>query len=242
MVQLSKLVLSSTLLFQYAVGASPEIVQNLYQILPNYKFKSIGIKQELDEHIKTLQDYLYHWKPPGELNIEFFEIYSKPVTYGNYISPLDCLKPPTEIQFVSFFPLSVNFYKEKYTLVLNGIDKDGFETCHAVWVNLLFNDENYEIVGHEDGKESFKVKFNLRYSDDLMKYIGPRPKEDTGIHKYVFILFRQPYGHFPPHKLKFRENWGSMHPSHHGVASWANYYALQPIGINFFTSSNENLF
>lgn len=241
MVHLLSTVIWLLIISPFGFSIQPETVQNLYQILPKFKFKSIGIKETLEES-NILKDYLYYWKPPGELNIEFFEIYSKPVTYGNYISPLDCLEPPVEIEFASFFSLSPNFVNELYTLVLNGVDSDGFETCQAIWVNIPFNDENYEIIEHGNGKESFRTKFDLRGGNDLMKYYGPRPKSGSGVHQYVFILFRQPHGWFPPHKLKFRENWGSKHPDHHGVVSWANYYALKPLGINFFTSSNENLF
>lgn len=224
------------------VDALPETVLNLYHPIPEFKEKSKGIKEELSENFDgSIKDWLHHWKPPGELNIEFFEIYSKPVTYGNYISPLDCLEPPTEIEYVSFFPLSPKFSEERYTLVMNSVDKEDYEICQAIWVNIPFKTKNSLSIDHESGKETFKFKINLRDAGDLMKYLGPRPKED-GIHKYVFFLFRQPNGWFPPHKLKFRQNWGSNHPQHHGLVSWAEYYDLKPIGFNFFISSNENLF
>ncbi|CCH46340.1 54S ribosomal protein L35, mitochondrial [Wickerhamomyces ciferrii] len=221
--------------------AGPEIPLNLYRIEPDFKFRSIGIKKEL-EHSKVLYDYLYHWKPPGELNIEFNEQHSEVVTYGNYISPLDTLEPPTEIEYLSFFPLSKNFVNELYTLVLDGIDKEGYETSHAIWVNIPFDKDDFESVQLESGKSTFRFKVNLKHAGDLLRFVGPRPLKDTGVHQYVFILFRQPHGWFPKHKLRQRENWGTDHKDHYGVSSWANYYDLQPLGVNFFTSSNEGLF
>lgn len=225
----------------YVFCLKPETVLNFYKILPNFKFKSIEVKEQLDNN-HILSDYLHHWKPPGELNIEFFELYSKRVKYGNYISPLDCLEPPGVVEYVSFFPISRSFEKELYTLVLNGIDQEGFETCHAIWINIHFNNEAYETLEHDDGKKSFRLKLDLFGGKELMKYYGPRPLQGTGTHQYVFILFRQPHGLLLPQQLKFRENWGSNHLLHHGVASWADYYELKPIGVNFFTSSNEDLF
>jgi len=222
------------------------------KILPTYKEWADSIHDILEED-QILTDYLSNWKPLGSFEIKYSKAdytMDEPavmVELGNYLSPSQTEEQPIDFTFKSFFPLNKHFKKDLYSITLTDLDSsaDGvvkYEKCHSIWQNLKFNEDNYEIIQNKEDKASFETSFdltNLTSSQDLMEYNGPAPKPFTGSHRYVFTLFKQPYGKLPDHKLKFRERWGSRYEGH-GVEDWANYYGLEPLSVNFFISSNED--
>lgn len=215
------------------------------KIIPTYQNWSNSIYEQLEsDDVLTL--YLQNWKPLGSLQIKYPE--DRLVELGNYLSPLKTSSIPVEFTFKSFTPITKQFKKEYYSITLTDLDSnpgDGgsysYEKCHSIWQNLKFNEDDFTIIDNPDDKKSFITTFDITsfQKSQLMEYIGPEPKPNTDVHRYVFILFRQPFGKLPNHKLRFRERWGSEYEGH-GVEDWANYYGLKPIAINYFKSSNED--
>ncbi|CCH46017.1 Phosphatidylethanolamine-binding protein [Wickerhamomyces ciferrii] len=205
------------------------------KILPTYKQFSESISERLEDS-KVLPEYLGSWKPLGSFIIKYKD--SENLELGNYLSPNQTENPPTEFTFKSFFTLTKQFKSDLYSIALTDLDPD-YEKAHAIWENIPFNDEDFTIVENQKDNDTFDTTFNLTNSRNLLEYLGPGPRPGTGTHRYVYILFRQPYGKLPNHELKFRERWGSKYLEH-GVEDWANYYGLEPLAVNFFTSSNED--
>lgn len=207
------------------------------KILPSYKEWSNSIQDKLETN-DILLLYLHNWNPLGSLEIKYED--DLKVELGNYLSPINTTNFPIEVTYKSFSPITKQFKKELYSLAMTDLDSDPlYEKCHSIWENIKFNEEDFTIITNPEDKQSFHTTFNLSNLFQLMEYIGPNPKPNTGSHRYVFILFRQPYGKLPNHKLKFRERWGSKYEGH-GIEDWANYYGLEPLGVNYFISSNED--
>lgn len=223
-------------------------VKTLPQFLSSQKY----IIQSLKDHQILQKYYLFEFSPIGELLVEFSSKETKkmyPVTFGNYISPMDALDP--SITFKSFFPYDVNFIESYYTIAVTDLNPK-FETCYAIWSNLGIDKRNIRFSessnkSHDNKKlGSDKIPFMIHFDlEDGMKtvpYNSIRPQKGTGTHKYVFLLFRQPFGKKITYQdLKFRNRWGSYDESN-GVQDWASRYNLQPLAINFFKSENEGEF
>jgi phosphatidylethanolamine-binding protein (PEBP) family uncharacterized protein len=73
---------------------------------------------------------------------------------------------------------------------------------------------------------------------DIMSYKPPGPPEDTGFHRYVFIVFEAKNGTEKLHLTSpsDRKRWGNK-KSGHGVADWAEENGLIPVGM-FATKSS----
>lgn len=213
-------------------------------IIQTYQEWSNSIHEQLDSE-GILSEYLQHWKPLGSFEIQYSGGYK--VAMGNYLSPAQTASIPVEFTYKSFMPITKQFKKQYYSIALTDLDSssDGspdirYEKCHSIWQNLRFNENDFTIIENPEDKKSFITTFDINsfVDHELMDYVGPGPKPTNDIHRYVFVLFKQPYGNLPNHKLKFRERWGSKYEGH-GVEDWANYYGLEPIGVNYFKSSNE---
>lgn len=207
------------------------------KILPTYKEWSNSIQDQLESN-DILLLYLHNWNPFGSLELKYEN--DQKVELGNYLSPTATNSSPIEVTYKSFTPITKQFKKELYSLAMTDLDSDpSYEKCHSIWENIKFNEEDFTIITNPEDKQSFHTTFDLSNSFELMEYNGPKPIPNTGNHRYVFILFRQPYGKLPNHKLKFRERWGSKYEGH-GIEDWANYYGLEPLAVNYFTSSYED--
>lgn len=218
-----------------------------YPVHPQFKSQSQDILDGLEAG-GILQRYLHRFKPPGRLYVEFYDG-EFVVKQGNYISQLDVVEMPS-VSFESFFPLSWSFLNGYYTLAVTDMTKTS-QSARAVWVNMRVDKENVKTGSLKNrdtmndstmNAEFFTVGFDPQDdADTLVPYVPPYITEPDGVHQIVFILFRQPRKMQPLQRLKFRDNWGSTIQGH-GVQDWADYYDLQPIGLNYYTTSDEGLF
>ncbi|KAI8975943.1 phosphatidylethanolamine-binding protein [Pilobolus umbonatus] len=68
---------------------------------------------------------------------------------------------------------------------------------------------------------------------ELSSYIGPAPPPGTGLHRYIFLLYRQP-------KTNTAFDALSSNPPKWDFKSFAAEYNLELIGVNFFVSKNAS--
>nr|XP_018913587.1 PREDICTED: protein D2-like [Bemisia tabaci] len=81
------------------------------------------------------------------------------------------------------------------------------------------------------------VPLNAVYcGDDMVEYLPPAPKKDTGVHRYVYIMLHQPNGNmtFDAHRIKNttlagREKWSSK-------AFMKKHGFEEAYAVNFFKS------
>lgn len=164
-------------------------------------------------------------KPLGVLSAE----YSKglPVAMGNQLPIHGTQTRPT----VHFAPdQAVLGPHDLLTLVITDpdapsrTDKKWSEFCHYVEADIKVSEKEGGIL--ENGKV-------------LEPYVGPGPPAGTGLHRYVFLLYKQPPGVTAPQltKIKARPNWGYGTPAT-GVEKWAVENKLEPLAVNFFTAEH----
>ncbi|ONH67329.1 Carboxypeptidase Y inhibitor [Cyberlindnera fabianii] len=216
-----------------------------YKVHPDFESRSNDIQEAIKVE-KILPGYLDHFNPPGELFVKYPYGDGYSVLYGNYISPMYAIEAPS-VTFQSFFPYFDSFSQDLYLLAITDIGRDEQQNARAVWINLALDQDRIVNKTGPDKKapaiknDYFTAALDLKDDKALVQYLGPQPISGTGKHELVFILFRQPLGRLPYHHLKQRLNWGT-NISGHGIQDWADYYGLQPIGVNFFESSDDGLY
>lgn len=77
--------------------------------------------------------------------------------------------------------------------------------------------------------------------DSVVDYKPPGPPEETGKHRYVFLVFAPRNSTSAPLNLsapKERKHWGTGEEGG-GVRDWAKENGLVPVGANFIYAQNE---
>lgn len=88
-----------------------------------------------------------------------------------------------------------------------------------------------------DVAASFATPIEFDSGNELVPYMGPGPPPKTGLHRYIYILFKET----KPSLTKFhgdRPRFGTDKPGH-GVRAFAAEHGLIPIAINFYYAQNE---
>lgn len=202
----------------------------------------VTISQSLDEAFakhKIIPDVVDKFDTQGLLTIEYSD--KVQAALGNTLKVSETQEKPT-IQFtLNSLGLEEEMLvaeEDRFTLVLtdpdapSNSDHKWSEYAHWVVTDLPLN---------TTGKDAESLSTIIDYSKgrELLSYIGPAPPEETGKHRYVFLLYKQdPSAKFQP--PSDRPNWGTGVPSS-GVRDWIKKHGgkLQLLGVNFFYAQNE---
>ncbi|KAL3234270.1 Carboxypeptidase Y inhibitor [Nakaseomyces bracarensis] len=154
------------------------------------------------------------------------------VTLGNELTPEQTSQRPD----VHFTPNDPYKYEadDLFTLVLTDpdapsrTDKKWSEFCH--WVKT-----DIKLVPSPNVATTADLNNNGSTGID---YMGPGPPKDTGLHRYIFLLYKQnrPSSNFT--KVKDRQNWGYGTPGT-GVAKWAKENNLELLASNYFVCQKK---
>lgn len=167
-----------------------------------------------------------NFKSSGDLIVDYGKKNVKS-EFGNELLPSETASIPSII-YKPTQPLDLT---ATYTLVLTDpdapsrLDQKWGEYCHYVANGIRFESAN--------GGEISKL------GDVRLPYVGPGPPKDTGLHRYIFLLFKE-----PTDKKSFtqmdRINWGFGTPAT-GVEKWLaeNGNGFELLAVNFFLAQNE---
>lgn len=201
------------------------------------------ISQSLDDAYnkhKIIPDVIDKFDTQGLLTIEYSD--KNHVTMGNTLKVKDTQHKPT-IQFTLNSPnqeqeMTVN-EEDRFTLVLTDpdapskTDRKWSEYCHWVVKDLSLSPNNSGTA------DLLLTIVDLSKGHELTLYVGPGPPEKTGVHRYVFLLFKQdPKATLPA--PKDRPTWGTDVPGS-GVRDWIKAHGgdAKLLGVNFFYAQNE---
>lgn len=139
------------------------------------------------------------------------------VNQGNELTPTQVKDPPT----VRWAADENTFY----TLCM--IDPDAPSRA-----NPKFREWHHWLVGNIPGS-------NIEKGDTLSAYIGSGPPKGSGLHRYVFVIYKQ------PGKIDFKEqrlsNTSGQKRGEFSVKKFADKYNLgQPIAGNFYQAQWDN--
>ena len=182
----------------------------------------------------------------------------KEVTMGNTLRPEDAQTVP-QVQLTLNPDLENEREDERqfddassplYTLVLTDPDAPsrGNEKWseYAHWVVTDLRLEPSTLSGNDIVNEAeVGINFVPSGGHELIPYMGPGPPPETGLHRYVFILYRQ-YGSgasasasangapdFTALSSENRACWGSG-VAGAGAQEYAAVHRLRPVAVNFF--------
>lgn len=159
----------------------------------------------------------------------------KQVTMGNQLTVEETQKPPS-VQLT--FDDSTK--GKSYTLVMT--DPDAPTRGDQKWSEYA----HWLVTGIKpDVAEGESYKLEVPKADERVKYMGPAPPPNTGLHRYVFVLIEEAKG--SPNGLwttstddsgePSRANWGSNKPGF-GVRDWMKEQGLAPVAVNFMECKN----
>lgn len=154
------------------------------------------------------------------------------VTLGNELSPEQTRSRP-EVHFTPTDPYKYS-QDDLFTLVMTDPDapsrteKKWSEYCH--WVKT-----DIKLVPSPGVATTADLNNNGSTGID---YMGPGPPPNTGLHRYVFLLYKQngPSSGFT--QIKDRPNWGYGTPAT-GVEKWATENNLTLLAANYFVSQKK---
>ena len=202
----------------------------------------LTISQSLDEAYtkhKIIPDVVDAFTTEGLLTIDYGS--ENLVTLGNTLKVDDTQKTP-KIQFTlnalgQDSELKI-LSEDKFGLVLTdpdaplNSDNKWSEFAHWVITDLKLNSDSSE------DPQLLSTVIDFSSGTTLLPYSGPAPPEGTGVHRYVFLLFKQD----PSVKYeapKDRPNWGTGVPGS-GYLDWIKKQGghLQLLAVNFFYAKN----
>ncbi|KAJ8713089.1 hypothetical protein PYW08_008393 [Mythimna loreyi] len=143
--------------------------------------------------------------------------HSKFVTSGNILTPTEV----KDIPLVSWYYVSDKYY----TLVMTDPDAPSrAKPTSREWLHWMV----VNIPGHD-----------LTAGETIAQYVGAGPGKDSGLHRYVFLVYEQPY------KMDFDEprltNRSMANRSLFSVSKFAEkYYLGDPIAGNFFQAEYDD--
>jgi len=128
-----------------------------------------------------------------------------------------------------------------FTLVLTDpdapsrTDKKWSEYAHFITTNILLKNEDNASAD----SDFFSTDLSLdKQGHEILSYQGPAPPPNTGKHRYVFLLYKQPNGKTDLKPPSDRPNWGLGKPGA-GVREWASENKLELFAVNFFYAENK---
>lgn len=209
--------------------------------------------------------------PKGFLMIQYKDS-DKEVTMGNTLKPEDTQSKPeihftlnlTDIgsenngnENANGSDNSIHVSKDdRFTLVLTDPDaptkgdEKWSEYCHYIVKDIKLNefgiepDTTKDNSGSKNSLDSFGEQLttvNLQ-GVDVVPYLGPAPPPKTGLHRYVFLLYKQQRAGSTPVELSVpseRACWGSGIPGE-GAAEYAKKNSLELYAVNFFYAKNND--
>ncbi|CCE62140.1 hypothetical protein TPHA_0B04710 [Tetrapisispora phaffii CBS 4417] len=207
------------------------------------------ISEALTKH-ELLQDVIKDsFTPKGFLLVEY-PTKKISVTLGNTIAVEDSQEEP-HFQFISssnvapgssdgIASFDYNEDSDLFTLVMTDpdapsrTDKKWSEYCHFVKTDIQLKKSAGSASAGGFTTSHFENKGNVLHS-----YIGPGPPKGTGLHRYIFLLYKQPHGvkgsSFS--SIPDRPNWGTGIPAT-GAHQWVTANKLELIASNFFLAEN----
>lgn len=146
------------------------------------------------------------------------------VTYGNAIVSLGNELTPTKVKDMP----KITWQAEPnalYLLCMTDPDAPSRQ-------NPKFREWHHWLVGNIPGNE-------IEKGEVLSEYVGSGPPKDTGLHRYVFLLYKQ------PKKLQFDEsrlkNNSGKGRGKFSIKKFAEKYGLgDPVAVNFFQAKWDN--
>ncbi|KAI5481357.1 PEBP-like protein [Pseudohyphozyma bogoriensis] len=171
---------------------------------------------DLEKHDLLIPPYVPSttWQPTTSLSLTFPS--GAQVLLGNEISPSDSSETPT----ISFTPTSPN---ETYTIL--SVDPDATSRANPIYGPVRHWAQSGLVVG-ADGKVETKESAHMSYK-------GPGPPPKTGLHRYIFLLYRHTkeiQGVEMDNELMGRIKWD--------FGNFVDEHGLELVGINFFLSQN----
>nr|XP_018911617.1 PREDICTED: protein D3-like isoform X1 [Bemisia tabaci] len=178
------------------------------------KLDSLKIKHALNESgiVPDVIDVF----PKNALQIEYYNKgYNKEVAFGNYLSRWNTFEEPVNVSY----PTEPNAY---YALIMTDPDCPSREKpTHREWQHwILVN------IPGANWTQGFR----------LTEYIGILREYEFAVHRYVFLLYKQ------PGKLKFTERILDIRPVEEwrckfSTRNFAKKYKFgDPVAVNFFMS------
>ncbi|KAH3687198.1 hypothetical protein WICPIJ_001828 [Wickerhamomyces pijperi] len=203
----------------------------------------LTINSSIIDSLKTNEifpDVLDSFDPKGLLTISYGN--SNEVALGNTLKVADTQTKPT-------FQLTLNSgldtagtesvnETDLFTLVMTDpdapsrTDKKWSEYAHYITTNI-------KLTSLTPDSEFISSTPLTEAGDEILPYHPPGPPLNTGKHRYVFVLYKQPNGHTNFVAPSDRPNWGYGQPAV-GVRKWANSYGLVPFAVNFFQAENAD--
>jgi len=146
------------------------------------------------------------------------------ITYGDHKVQLGNELTPTQVKEIPSVSYVANV-GSYYTLLLT--DPDAPTRKDAKWREW----NHWGVVNIPEAR--------VNEGETITEYIGSAPPPESGLHRYIFILARQPEGkiafsepHLPNNSGKGRE--------HFKVANLIQKYKLIPEAINFFQAQYDD--
>ncbi|SCU95219.1 LAMI_0F01552g1_1 [Lachancea mirantina] len=174
------------------------------------------------------------FKPWGLLAAEYSP--SSPIAMGNTLLVKDTQSKP-KVHF-TLDPQSEFKIRDQdlFTLVLTDPDAPSREDhkwseyCHFVEADIRLP---FEYAHNSTSAVPDFVSCELRGGRSIVEYQGPAPPKNTGKHRYVLMLFKQPNDSSKFTKIADRPNWG-YGTAATGIHKMATENHLQLIAANFF--------
>ncbi|XP_022661274.1 protein D2-like isoform X1 [Varroa destructor] len=172
-----------------------------------------GLKIAMDEH-KVVPDVVDS-VPENIVEVNYSE---GRVNLGNVLTP-------TQVKDIP----SVNYTADNdslYTLCMTDPDAPSRQTPK-------YREWHHWLVGNIPGQQ-------ISEGETLSEYVGAGPPKGTGLHRYVFLVYKQPEGriNFDEKRLTNRsgDNRGGFH-----IRDFAKKYKLgEPIAANFFQAEYDD--
>lgn len=186
------------------------------------------------------------FKPWGMFAVEYYP--GAPVAMGNDMPPSMTSKKPRFSFTADPNGRSPSVSdSDLFTVVMtdpdapSSTDRKWSEFCHYVVSDLEVYDDTTRYQNPEDTGEAATrpsyLSVELVRGNVLVDYMGPAPPEDTGKHRYVFLLYKQYRDSSTYTRVSDRTNWGYGTPGM-GADQWARENNLELIGANFFYASS----
>lgn len=121
-------------------------------------------------------------------------------------------------------------------------DEKWSEYCHYIVKDIKLNEFKISDEDSNEGDnsiESFGEKLTTidLKGKELVPFLGPGPPPKTGLHRYVFLLYKQNKNKEPQAPID-RPNYGTGIPGY-GAAEYAEKYGLELYAVNFFYAKNK---
>jgi len=174
---------------------------------------------------EIIPDVVDEFRPLAELKVEYPKVQD---ATGVVINSSKCTQKPA----IRIIPANANDWKEGSLYTLCMVDPDAptqrhpafREWRHWVVVNMPIQ------LQQQGGGSSEDVS-----GDTLSEYQGPEPPQDSGTHRYVFMLFRQA-GRL---NLEPMSDIGNRRANFH-VKEFARDNNLTLLACNFYLAHNED--